>query len=72
LRLTRKYQIITEQEELLRREYHNKEAELAEKDRFVQLRINMLKEWKARAIQQLKFLFTKLRLAVPKTEFQSV
>ena len=28
--------------------------------------------WKAKAIQQIKFLFTKLRLAVPLTEFQSV
>jgi len=32
----------------------------------------MLKEWKARAIQQLKFLFNKLRLAVPLTEYQNV
>ncbi len=38
----------------------------------MQQRINDLKEWKARAIQQLKFLFTKLRLAVPLTEYQSV
>ena len=46
------------------------DAELAEKDRFVQQRIFQLKEWKARAIQQLDFLFEKLRLAVPKTDFQ--
>lgn len=72
LRLTRKYQILAEQEDLLRREYNNREADLGEKDRFVQQRINSLKEWKARAIQQLKFLFTKLRLAVPRTEFESV
>ena len=45
---------------------------MAEKDRHVQQRINMLKEWKARAIQQLKFLFNKLRHAVPLTEYQSV
>lgn len=45
---------------------------MAEKDTFVQLRINKLKEWKARAIQQLKFLFAKLRLAVPKSEYQTV
>ncbi len=32
----------------------------------------MLKEWKSRAIQQLKFLFNKLRLAVPLTEYQGV
>jgi hypothetical protein len=45
---------------------------MAEKDRYVQQRINMLKEWKVKAIQQLKFLFGKLRLAVPLTEYQSV
>jgi len=72
LRLSRKYQILEEQEQILRREYHSKESDMAEKDRYVQLRINMLKEWKAREIQQLKFLFGKLRLAVPLTEYQSV
>lgn len=51
LRLTRKYQVLEEQESLLNREFHNREAEMAEKDTFVQLRINKLKEWKARAIQ---------------------
>lgn len=65
LRLTRKYQTLSEQEDLLRREYHSREADSGEKDTFVQQRINSLKEWKARAIQQLKYLFTKLRLAVP-------
>lgn len=45
---------------------------MAEKDRYVQLRINKFKEYKTRAIQQLKFLFNKLRLAVPLTEYQSV
>ena len=54
---------------MLRREYHNKESDVAEKDKFVQGRINKLKEWKARAIQQLKFLFGKLRMAVPLTEY---
>lgn len=44
----------------MRRSYHSKEADLAEKDRFVQNRINKLKEYKARAIQQMKFLFGKL------------
>lgn len=51
LKLTRKYQILEEQEQTLRRDYHNKEGDLAEKDRYVQQRINMLKEWKAKAIQ---------------------
>jgi len=38
----------------------------------VQQRINDLKTWKARAIQQLKYLFTKLRMAVPRTEYESL
>jgi len=65
LRLTRKYQSLQEQEQLIRQAYHNYDADMAEKDRFVQWRINKLKDWKARAIQQLKFLFGKLRCAVP-------
>ena len=51
LRLTRKYQSLEEQERMLRREYHNKDADIAEKDVFVQERISKLKEWKVRAIQ---------------------
>lgn len=70
LRLTRKYTTLEEQEKLLRREYHSKDEDMAEKDRFVQARINSLKEWKARAMQQLKFLFEKLKMAVPMSEFQ--
>ena len=35
LRLTRKYQVVVDQEQILRREYHQQEAELAEKDKFV-------------------------------------
>jgi hypothetical protein len=50
LRLTRKYQTLAEQEELIRREFHNKEADMAEKDKFVCQRINDLKTWKARAL----------------------
>lgn len=42
---------------------------MAEKDRYIQLRINKFREFKARSVQQLKFLFSKLRLAVPLTEF---
>ncbi len=59
-----------EQEKLLRREYHNKDDDAAEKDLFIQQRINNLKEWKARAIQQLKFQHQKLRMAIPISEFQ--
>lgn len=57
LRITRKYQNLEEQERMLRREYHAKDSEMAEKDRFVQERINSLKEWKANAMTQLQFLF---------------
>ena len=55
---------------MLRREYHAKDSEMAEKDRFVQERINSLKEWKANAMTQLQFLFQKLRIAVPIAELQ--
>lgn len=50
LRLTRKYSNLEEQEKMLRREYHAKDSDMAEKDRFVQERINSLKEWKANAM----------------------
>jgi len=43
---------------------------MAEKDRFTHERISKLKEWKARAMQQLKFLFEKLRVAVPVTKYE--
>jgi chromosome segregation ATPase len=72
VKLTRKYQTLAEQEDLLRRDYHSREADLADKDVHVQTRINELKKWKAKAIQQIKFLFTKLRLAVPLTEYQGI
>ena len=36
LKLTRKYKCLDDQEKLLRREYHAKDEDLAEKDRFVQ------------------------------------
>ena len=71
LRLTRKYSNLEEQEKMLRREYHAKDSDMAEKDRFVQERINSLKEWKANAMTQLQFLFQKLRIAVPISELQS-
>lgn len=69
LKLTRKYKCLEEQEKLLRREYHAKDEEDAEKDRYVQQRINSLKSWKARAIHQLSSLFEKLRNSVPKEEY---
>ena len=70
LRLTRKYANLEEQEKMLRREYHAKDSDMAEKDRFVQDRINSLKEWKANAMTQLQFLFEKLRIAVPLSDLQ--
>jgi hypothetical protein len=36
LRLTRKYHALAEQEKLLRRDYHNKDSDIADKDVFVQ------------------------------------
>ena len=56
---------------MLRREYHAKDSDMAEKDRFVQHRINNLKEWKASAMTQLQFLFNKLRIAVPVSDLQA-
>jgi chromosome segregation ATPase len=53
LRLSRKYTNLEEQEKMLRREYHAKDSDMAEKDKFVQERINSLKEWKANAMTQL-------------------
>ena len=70
LRLTRKYKTLEEQEAMIRRDFHAREEDQHDKDRFVQQRINKLKEWKAKAIQQLKFLFNKLRCAVPLSEYQ--
>lgn len=35
LRTSRRLQTIEEQEQILRREYHNQEAEMSEKDRFI-------------------------------------
>ena len=43
---------------------------MAEKDLQTQWRINSLKEWKARAIHQLKMMHDKLRTAVPVEEFE--
>jgi hypothetical protein len=50
LRLTRKYQALEDQERLLRREFHSKDEDSAEKDTFVAKRIEKLKEWKTNAI----------------------
>lgn len=70
LRCSRKYTIIQEQWTMLRREYHNKDRDMAERDVYVQERINKLKEWKASAMIQLKLLFEKLQQAVPISELK--
>jgi hypothetical protein len=69
LKLTRKYQSLEEQFKLLHREYHAKDQDQADQELFTKWRINSLKEWKARAIQQLKFQYEKLRIAVPMSEY---
>ena len=53
LRLTRKYNNLDEQEKMLRREYHNRDLDQAEKDLFLQKRIQDLKKWKAMALTQM-------------------
>jgi hypothetical protein len=50
-KLTRKYQILEEQERLLRTEYHAKDNDMAEKDTHIWQRINDLKEWKVKATE---------------------
>ena len=57
LRLTRKYTNLEEQERMIRREYNKIDTENAEKDKFLQERIYKLKEWKAKALQQMDSLF---------------
>ena len=45
---------------------------MAEKDLQTQWRINSLKEWKSRAILQMKFMQEKLRIAIPLSEYEIV
>ena len=72
MKMGRKYQALDEQWKLLSRDYHAQDGELAEKDVFVQKRINKLKEWKTDAILQLRLLFDKLQNAVPLVDFESL
>lgn len=69
MKMSRKYAALDEQWKLLSRDYHARDVELAEKDVFVQERINSLKKWKTEAILELRLLFDKLKHAVPVTEF---
>jgi len=70
--MTRKYSALEEQWKLLDREYHAQDGDQADKDYFVQQRINSLKKWKTEALLQLRFLFNKLKMAVPETEYEEV
>ena len=56
----------------MRREYHSKDHDMAEKDMFVQKRINNLKRWKAQALTHMELIFTRLKEAVPLTSFEEV
>jgi len=49
IRMTRKYQALEEQEQLLRRNYQNVEQEMSEMEVGCLQRINQLKEWKRNA-----------------------
>ena len=72
MKMTRKYQALDEQWKLLSRDYHARDGELADKDVFVQQRINSLKKWKTEALLQLRILFDKLKNAVPSHEFDDL
>ena len=70
IKLSRKYQALEADEKTLRHNYHNFEVELPEKDRYVEEKIQRLKCWQAKAIHELKFLYKKLRMAVPLGEYE--
>ena len=72
MKMARKYQALDDQWKLLSREYHARDGDLADKDVFVQQRINSLKRWKTEALLQLNLLFEKLKMAVPVTEYDEV
>ena len=70
--MSRKYSALHEQWKLLSREYHSQDGDLADKDVFVQQRINSLKKWKTEALLQLRLLFDKLKEAVPVSEYDEM
>ena len=45
--------------------YHNLEKDYEEKDTLIEEKLGKLKEWKARALHELKYLYHKLRESVP-------
>lgn len=72
MKMCRKYQALEEQWKLLSREYHAFDGELAEKDVYVQQRINSLKMWKTEALLQLRLLFDKLKNSMPVTDYDDL
>ena len=71
-RLSKKYSILSEQDKQLREAYHKVEEGFAEREKFAAERISKLKEWQIKAINEIKFLYSKFRDAVPLGEYQNV
>jgi Ca2+-binding EF-hand superfamily protein len=71
-KLAKKYAIIYEQEKQLREAYHKIEEGYIERERFATERITSLKEWQIKAINEIKFLYSKFRDAIPLSEYQAI
>ena len=71
-RLAKKYSILSEQDKQLREAYHKVEEGFAEREKFATERIARLKEWQIKAINEIKFLYSKFRDAVPLGEYQNI
>ena len=69
--MTRKYQILEEQEKLLRRNYDEVYKDMSEMEVACIGRINSLKEWKRNASYQLKSLYEQLKVAYPEVEYDN-
>lgn len=71
-KMAKKYAIIAEQEKQLRDAYHKVEEGFTERERYASERITKLKEWQIQAINELKFLYSKFKDAVPLGDYQNV
>ena len=71
-KLAKKYAIISEQEKQLRDAYHKIEEGFTEREKYASERITKLKEWQIKAINEMKFLYSKFRDAVPLGEYQII
>lgn len=71
-KLAKKYAIIAEQEKQLREAYHKIEEGFTERERYATERITKLKEWQIKAINEIKFLYSKFKDAVPLGEYQNI